>query len=82
MLQAAHAGPISAQELLPSQSLFLLAAIPEGHNPEATHRPLQMTEGALHAHVVGLLAGEAWNPFVQKNPQTSRAEQTAKLLSG
>jgi len=80
--QAAHPGPISVQDPLPAQLLFLLTTCPEGHNPAATHLPLQMTDGALHAHVVGLLAGECENPSVHLNAQTLSLVQRGTLWSG
>ena len=70
------------QDPLPAKLLFLLATWPEGHNPEATHLPLQITEGALQTHVVGLVAGECENPSVHLNAQTLSLVQRGTLWSG
>ena len=75
---------MSAQRPLPAQLLFLLGAWHglEAQASAATHWPLQLTKGALHTQVVGLLAGEGENPSVQVNPQVVPATQAGVLFSG
>lgn len=71
------------QEPLPTQLRFLMSpAADEGHAPGATHFPLQTTEGALHAHLVGWAGGEGVNPSVQVNPQGLPSMQAGLLWSG
>ena len=82
--QASHPGPMSVQDSLPTQLLFLLALVSTwlGQAPGATHWPLQTTEGALHAHVVGFTGGEAVNPSMHLNPQGFPLVQSGVLWSG
>lgn len=79
--QADHSCPISAHEPLPTQRFFFEGTL-EGHDPAATHWPLQTTEGASQIHVVGLLGGKAVNPSVQLNSQEFPLTQAGVLWSG
>jgi hypothetical protein len=81
---AAHPGPISEHEPLPTQLLFfLLTALAVGHEaPLATHWPLQMIEGDLHLHSDGFPCGKGVNPSVQVNPQGFPSIQAGVLWSG
>jgi hypothetical protein len=82
--QAAHSGPISAHEPLPTQRFFFCGGAPEGHDPPSTHWPLQMIEGASQAHIVGLSDGEGVNPSAHWNPQPEEfaLSQEGVLYSG
>ena len=84
MPQATHPGPMSVQDPLPTQLLFFLIVVSAwlGQAPGATHWPLQMTEGALHMHVVGLLVGKDENPSMHVNPQGFEPAQAGVLYSG
>ncbi len=80
MPQAAHSGPLSVQEPLPSHRFFLLVEAAEGHGPAALQTPLQIIEGGGHAHVGGL--PESVKPSVQVNSQSCPSVQVGMLCSG
>lgn len=77
--QAAHPGPISAQEPLPTQRFLPTDGCWEGHAPGATHLPLQTTEGALHTHFVGWTRVSGVNPSVHWNAQGFPLTQVGML---